>query len=53
MSLVKQGVNQKHLKENEKISGIQMQKALGIMYSNLKSNQLTSDFDESFKSLKI
>lgn len=53
MSLVKQGMKTNDLDENQKISPLHFQKALGFLHDQCKGKKLGIQFDEAFKKLKL
>ena len=53
MSLVRQGMKEKKLKENQKISPLHFKKAVHFLHDQCQSKQLDGQFEEAFKSLKL
>lgn len=53
MSLVKQGMKKNELDENQKISTLHFQKAIGFLHDQCKGKLLGKQFEEAFKKLKM
>ena len=53
MTVVKQAMISKQLDENQKISPVHFQQAVGFLHDKCKGKQLGIQFDEAFKQLKL